>query len=132
MSVASSIAAQNPRDILQDNADPKLVSDNMPCMEFRGVSKAYGSNHVLRELDLVVPARQRLALIGRSGSGKTTLLRLLMTIERPDAEIINIDGEPLGWHAVDGKVVWRDDVVGCDGYAEKSEWCFSISICFRT
>ena len=81
----------------------------MPCMEFRGVSKAYGSNQVLRELDLVVPARQRLALIGRSGSGKTTLLRLLMTIERPDAEIINIDGEPLGWHAVDGKVVWRDD-----------------------
>jgi len=81
----------------------------VPCIEFRGVSKAYGSNQVLRELDLIVPARQRLALIGRSGSGKTTLLRLLMTIERPDSGTIKIDGEPLGWHELDGKIVWRDD-----------------------
>ncbi len=81
----------------------------MPCVEFRGVSKAYGGNQVLRGLDLAVPAGQRLALIGRSGSGKTTLLRMLMTIERPDAGTINIDGEPLGWRDSGGRIVWRED-----------------------
>jgi len=94
---------------LPDTADSKAILDSVPCVEFRGVSKSYGSNQVLREFDLTVPAGQRLALIGRSGSGKTTLLRLLMTIERPDAGTINIDGEPLGWRSVDGKIVWRED-----------------------
>jgi polar amino acid transport system ATP-binding protein len=75
-------------------------------VEFRGVTKAYGDNPVLRGFDLAVPAGQRVALIGRSGSGKTTLLRLLMTIERPDSGVINVEGEPLG-REVGGKVVWR-------------------------
>src|SRR5881392_3765352 len=97
------------RDILPDNADPTPISESVPCVEFRGISKAYGGNQVIRDLDLVVPAGQRLALIGRSGSGKTTLLRLLMTIERPDAGTINIDGEPLGWHDLGGRIIWRED-----------------------
>lgn len=94
---------------MKNEGNLQAVSTTVPCIEFRGVSKAYGNNQVLRELDLVVPAQQRLALIGRSGSGKTTLLRLLMTIERPDSGTIKIDGEPLGWYELDGKVLWRDD-----------------------
>jgi len=81
-----------------------------PSVEFRGVSKAYAENKVLRDLDLTVPPGQRVALIGRSGSGKTTLLRLLMTIERPDTGIINVEGDPLGWRDVDGKIIWNEDV----------------------
>ena len=91
------------------DADPKTAagSNTAPMVEFRGVAKAYGETQVLRGFDLAVPAGQRVALIGRSGSGKTTLLRLLMTIERPDSGIVNVEGEPLGWRDVDGRIVWQ-------------------------
>jgi len=59
------------------------------------VCKRYGEVEVLRGLDLHIPAGQTVALIGPSGSGKSTLLRLLMTLERPDAGRILIDGESM-------------------------------------
>jgi polar amino acid transport system ATP-binding protein len=69
------------------------------------VTKSYGTNVVLREIDLEVPVDQKVAVIGRSGSGKTTLLRLIMTLERPDSGSIEILGELLGSKRVDGKLV---------------------------
>ncbi|VCU71280.1 Arginine transport ATP-binding protein ArtM [Pigmentiphaga humi] len=59
------------------------------------ISKRYGEVEVLRGIDLHIPAGQTVALIGPSGSGKSTLLRLLMTLERPDAGRVLIDGEPM-------------------------------------
>ncbi|OVZ54079.1 ectoine/hydroxyectoine ABC transporter ATP-binding protein EhuA [Pigmentiphaga sp. NML080357] len=59
------------------------------------VHKRYGEVEVLRGIDLHIPAGQTVALIGPSGSGKSTLLRLLMTLERPDAGRILIDGESM-------------------------------------
>ena len=58
----------------------------------RGVTKAFGSNVVLRELDLDVAPGERVVIIGPSGSGKTTILRVIMTLERPDSGTIEIDG----------------------------------------
>ncbi len=89
------------------DAQVAAAANTPPMVEFRGVTKAYGDNPVLRGFDLAVPAGQRVALIGRSGSGKTTLLRLLMTIERPDSGAINVEGEPLGWREIDGRIVWQ-------------------------
>ena len=59
------------------------------------VRKRYGDVEVLRGIDLHIPAGQTVALIGPSGSGKSTLLRLLMTLERPDAGRVLIDGESM-------------------------------------
>lgn len=69
------------------------MSEN-PMIRTRGLSKAFGPLKVLRELDLDIPAGQVVSIIGPSGSGKSTLLRLLMTLERPDAGTVAIDGEP--------------------------------------
>ena len=66
-------------------------------VRFDQVSKSFGMTKVLNELELEVPPGEKLAVIGPSGSGKTTILRLLMTLERPNAGIIEVDGEPL-WH----------------------------------
>jgi len=76
-----------------------------PILRLRGVSKSYGSAHILREIDLDVEAGRRIAVIGPSGSGKTTLLRLVMTLEKPDAGTIEVEGELLGLRRVDGKLV---------------------------
>ncbi|MBW3619671.1 MAG: ectoine/hydroxyectoine ABC transporter ATP-binding protein EhuA [Actinobacteria bacterium] len=67
----------------------------------RKVSKAFGDNVVLNELDLDVAPGERVVIIGPSGSGKTTILRVCMTLERPDAGTIDINGESL-YHEPDG------------------------------
>src|SRR5947207_4230067 len=50
-----------------------------------GITKSYGSEVVLADVDLVVPPRSRIGLVGPNGVGKSTLLRLLAGLEQPDA-----------------------------------------------
>lgn len=66
-----------------------------PIIKIRGLKKSFGDLEVLRGLDLDVPEGQVVSVIGPSGSGKSTLLRVLMTLERPDAGRVEIEGESL-------------------------------------
>src|SRR5579862_5190309 len=50
-----------------------------------GISKSYGSESVLADVNLVVPPRARIGLVGPNGAGKSTLLRLLAGLDEPDA-----------------------------------------------
>jgi polar amino acid transport system ATP-binding protein len=75
--------------------DERDDSAGQPMIAFRGVSKSFGDNRVLQDLDLDVAAGEKVSIIGPSGSGKTTILRTLMTLERPDAGSIEVDGETL-------------------------------------
>src|SRR5688500_7201470 len=60
----------------------------------RGIQKSFGTNHVLRGVDLEVQRGEVVALIGASGSGKTTVLRSLNGLETPDAGLLELDGGP--------------------------------------
>jgi ABC-2 type transport system ATP-binding protein len=60
-----------------------------------GLSKAYGQQKVLDEVDLAVPAGQIFALLGPNGAGKTTLIRILATLLRPDAGSATVAGHDL-------------------------------------
>ncbi|MBR0660610.1 ABC transporter ATP-binding protein [Neoroseomonas oryzicola] len=51
----------------------------------QGLSKSFGSNQVLKALDLTVPSRQFVTLLGPSGCGKTTLLRMIAGLEKATA-----------------------------------------------
>jgi polar amino acid transport system ATP-binding protein len=85
-----------------DNAGFRdVTAKTTPMIRFDRVSKSFGTTKVLDELVLEVSPGEKLAVIGPSGSGKTTILRLLMTLEQPDAGIIEVDGEPL-WHEYKG------------------------------
>jgi ABC-type polar amino acid transport system ATPase subunit len=57
-----------------------------------GVEKYFGTNHVLRGVDLEVRQREAVMVIGRSGSGKTTLLRCINFLEEPTVGAVEIDG----------------------------------------
>ena len=63
-----------------------------PIIRLRNVHKSYGSTAVLKGVDLDVAPAETVSVIGPSGSGKSTLLRLLMTLDRPDAGTLEIDG----------------------------------------
>jgi cystine transport system ATP-binding protein len=60
----------------------------------RGIQKSFGTNHVLRGVDLEVGRGEVVALIGPSGSGKTTVLRSLNGLETPDGGLLEFDGGP--------------------------------------
>jgi polar amino acid transport system ATP-binding protein len=70
-------------------------------LELRGVTKAYGSQQVLRGIDLEVGEHEAVALIGASGSGKSTLLRCIDLLEEIDDGDILLDGEPITTPGVD-------------------------------
>jgi sulfate transport system ATP-binding protein len=53
-------------------------------IEIRNISKSYGDNKILREIDLKIDSGELVALLGPSGSGKTTLLRVIAGIEQAD------------------------------------------------
>ncbi|HEX5040126.1 MAG TPA: amino acid ABC transporter ATP-binding protein [Candidatus Limnocylindria bacterium] len=56
------------------------------------LEKYFGTNHVLRGVDLEVRQREAVMVIGRSGSGKTTLLRCINFLEEPTAGSVEVDG----------------------------------------
>ncbi|AYW48009.1 polar amino acid ABC transporter ATP-binding protein [Tetragenococcus osmophilus] len=62
-------------------------------LELKNVSKSFGSQEVIRSLDLTIPDGSILAIVGPSGGGKTTLLRVLAGLETVDEGEFLLDGE---------------------------------------
>ncbi len=60
-------------------------------IEIKGIHKSFGTNHVLRGLDLTIRDGETLVIIGRSGCGKSVLLKHIIGITEPDAGQILID-----------------------------------------
>ncbi|MEJ2080099.1 MAG: ABC transporter ATP-binding protein, partial [Acidobacteriota bacterium] len=69
----------------------------IPEVRFEGVSFRYpGANvPVLRDFDLVVPARRITAVVGPNGSGKSTLIKLICRLYDPDAGSVRWEGVDL-------------------------------------
>jgi polar amino acid transport system ATP-binding protein len=84
--------------------------DRPPPLQIVGLHKRFGALEVLRGVDLVVQAGEKLAIIGPSGSGKTTLLRCINWLERPSEGTILIDGEPIGELRSGGRRVEMRDI----------------------
>ena len=77
-----------------DRTDRTGAAGSGRLLTARGIQKSFGSNHVLRGVDLEVRRGEVVALIGPSGSGKTTVLRSLNGLETPDAGVLELDGGP--------------------------------------
>lgn len=60
-----------------------------------GLTKTYGSNQVLRNLDFEIAPGEFVAIVGRSGGGKSTLLRMIAGFEGSTDGGVLIDGQPL-------------------------------------
>lgn len=56
----------------------------MSLIEIRGLSKKFGNNIVLDDIDLDINEGEVVAIIGPSGTGKSTLLRCLNLLEKPE------------------------------------------------
>jgi putrescine transport system ATP-binding protein len=63
-----------------------------PLVEFRNVTRRFGTVTAVSDLSLSLYPREFFALLGPSGCGKTTLMRMLAGFETPDAGEILLDG----------------------------------------
>ncbi len=64
-------------------------------LQIRGLNVYYGESHILRDVDLSVPAGKMVCLIGRNGVGKTTLLKTIMGLLKPRTGKITLAGEQI-------------------------------------
>jgi iron(III) transport system ATP-binding protein len=65
----------------------------MKDLTVKEVAKSFGSQEVLRGVELYVPGGSFTAILGASGSGKTTLLRILAGFDRPDRGEVRLGDE---------------------------------------
>jgi branched-chain amino acid transport system ATP-binding protein len=67
-------------------------------LHIQGLNAHYGDSHVLRGVDLDLPAGTALGLLGRNGMGKTTLIRTLMGYVKATQGQVQWDGRDVtGW-----------------------------------
>ncbi|MFP3578824.1 MULTISPECIES: amino acid ABC transporter ATP-binding protein [unclassified Arthrobacter] len=71
---------------------PTNHSSSPSVLKARNLAKAFGSNTVLKDIDIDIHRGQVVALIGPSGSGKTTVLRCLNGLETPDGGTVTFGG----------------------------------------
>ena len=73
------------------------------------VTKSFGTNEVLKGVDLTVDPGEVVCLLGPSGSGKTTFLRLINQMESLTGGRIWVGGELVGVEERDGRLHTRPD-----------------------
>lgn len=61
----------------------------------KGLSKSYGDNLVIKNIDMHIAPGEKVVIIGPSGSGKSTFLRCLNLLEQPTAGSIVFDGQEI-------------------------------------
>ena len=74
-----------------------------PVVRAVQVRKSYGSNEVLKGIDMEVSPGEVVCLLGPSGSGKTTFLRCINQLEDIQAGRIFVDDELMGYREKQAK-----------------------------
>ena len=67
----------------------------------KGLSKSFGDNLVIKNIDMHITPGEKVVIIGPSGSGKSTFLRCLNLLEIPSGGTITFDGQEITAPGVD-------------------------------
>ena len=79
--------------VTTENPRANKTNPQVPLIELRGVSKAFGDNVILDRVNLKIDPREALVIIGPSGTGKSTILRMIAGLMPIDQGSIYINGE---------------------------------------
>lgn len=72
-----------------------------PVIEVENLSKSFGTNRVLKDFSMKVPAGKNLVILGKSGSGKSVLIKCIISLMTPDDGLIKIFGEDVSTYDSD-------------------------------
>ncbi|WP_224814606.1 ABC-F family ATP-binding cassette domain-containing protein [Hasllibacter sp. MH4015] len=96
-----------------------------PLLQLSDIALTFGGDPVFADLELIVQAGDRMALVGRNGSGKSTLMKVMAGLVEPDAgSRVLPDGTSVGYLEQDpdftGFATLRDFALATLGPSE--EW----------
>ncbi|MDD2890610.1 MAG: ABC transporter ATP-binding protein [bacterium] len=77
---------------IKDAPDAKELEIKKGEIEFKNVNFKYGERTILKDFNLKVPKKKKIALVGHSGAGKTTVIKLLYRLYDINSGEITIDG----------------------------------------
>jgi len=80
----------------------------MPFLELSHVAKSYGSQEVLRDVNLTIERGEFVAIVGYSGSGKSTLISLIAGLTRPDSGSVMLDDREIDEPGPDRGIVFQN------------------------
>jgi ABC-type multidrug transport system fused ATPase/permease subunit len=122
--VGSIDAYEQLRAELNEAAEPEDGSEPFSFereIRLDGISFAYRGLHVLRELEITIPKRKTVALVGASGAGKSTIVDLVAACLEPTEGAVRVDG-------VDLRDVQRAAYRAALGYVTQESVVFSGSV----
>lgn len=64
-------------------------------IEMKHISKSYGKNEVLHDINLTIQEGEKVVILGPSGAGKSTLIRMMNYLEEPSSGEVLINEVPL-------------------------------------
>ncbi len=75
-----------------------LISPDTALLEAHSISKSFGENAVLRDVDFTLKKGELVCLLGVSGAGKTTLFNILSGLMLPDSGQVLLNGVDITGH----------------------------------
>ena len=86
-----------------------------PIIEIKHLSKAFGANVVLKDINFTVNKGDVTCIIGASGSGKSTILRCINLLETPTS----------------GDILYHGDSILTKGF-KQTEYRVHVGMCFQS
>src|SRR5437868_2712031 len=78
------------------------IDYNNTVIEIRDLKKSFGSNHVLRGIDLKIFKGENIVILGRSGTGKSVLIKIIAGLLKPDEGTVEVLGKNVAELDYDG------------------------------
>ncbi len=80
-------------------SEAAITRSDVPLIEMRGITKAFGAVQALRGADLKLWPHEVLGLVGDNAAGKSTLMKTLTGVHHPDAGEIIFEGRPVAFRS---------------------------------
>ncbi|MCD8504841.1 MAG: phosphonate ABC transporter ATP-binding protein [Burkholderiaceae bacterium] len=71
------------------------MKNNTPVLSLLNITKSYGTNHAIRNINLQVRAGEFVVLLGPSGSGKSTIFKCISQLAPPNSGEVRLNGSLL-------------------------------------
>src|SRR3954454_7018519 len=70
-----------------------MIESEEVVIRIRGLEKSFGTNKVLRGIDLDVHKGENMVVLGRSGTGKSVLIKIISGLLKPDSGTVQVLGQ---------------------------------------